>query len=133
MLLNLTTWGLRTSRPKERVLRIFIAIKNPSPRPGLNPRPLCPVASTLTTSPKRFSAVVTWPAYKATLALRPLLTYRAAPSEFLSFLIHPPKLSGNNQQRHLVAKQEESARNGQANGMGQDARYLVKAEEFFFA
>jgi hypothetical protein len=28
-----------TSHPKEGVLRAFIAIKNPSPRPGLNPRP----------------------------------------------------------------------------------------------
>jgi hypothetical protein len=33
------------------VLRIFIALKNPSPRPGLNPRPLDPVGSTLTTTP----------------------------------------------------------------------------------
>jgi hypothetical protein len=36
------------------VLRIFIAFKNPSPRPGLNPRPLVPVASTLTTTPPRW-------------------------------------------------------------------------------
>jgi hypothetical protein len=28
-----------TSHPKERVLRIFIALKNPSSRPGFNPRP----------------------------------------------------------------------------------------------
>jgi hypothetical protein len=42
-----------TSRPKEGVLRIFIALKNPSPRPGLNPRPLGPVTSTLTTTPPR--------------------------------------------------------------------------------
>jgi hypothetical protein len=39
-------WGF-TSHPKEVVLRIFIALKNPSPRPGFNPRPLGPVASTL--------------------------------------------------------------------------------------
>jgi hypothetical protein len=38
-----------TSHPKEGVLRIFIALKNPSPWPGLNPRPLGPVANTLTT------------------------------------------------------------------------------------
>jgi hypothetical protein len=31
-----------TSHPKEGVLRIFIALKNVSPRPGLNPRPLEP-------------------------------------------------------------------------------------------
>jgi hypothetical protein len=37
-----------TSHPKVGVLRIFIALKNPSPWPGLNPRPLSPVASTLT-------------------------------------------------------------------------------------
>jgi hypothetical protein len=42
-----------TSHPKEGVLRIFIALKNPSTRPGLNPRPLGPVASTLTTTPPR--------------------------------------------------------------------------------
>jgi hypothetical protein len=41
-----------TSHPKEGVLRIFIALKNPSPLPGLNPRPLGPVASTLTTTPR---------------------------------------------------------------------------------
>jgi hypothetical protein len=34
-----------TSHPKECMLRIFIALKNPSPRPGLNSRPLGPVAS----------------------------------------------------------------------------------------
>jgi hypothetical protein len=33
------------------VLRILIAFKNPSPRPGLNPRTLSPVASTLNTTP----------------------------------------------------------------------------------
>jgi hypothetical protein len=42
-----------TSRPKEGVLLVFIALKNPSPRLGLNPRPLNPVASTLTTTPPR--------------------------------------------------------------------------------
>jgi hypothetical protein len=42
-----------TSHPKEAVLRIFIAVKNPSSRPTLNPRPLGPVASTLTTTPPR--------------------------------------------------------------------------------
>jgi hypothetical protein len=42
-----------TSHPKEGVLLIFIAFKNPSPRPCLNPRPLGPVASTLTTTPPR--------------------------------------------------------------------------------
>jgi hypothetical protein len=41
------------SHPKEGVLRTFIAIKNPSPQPGLNPHPLGPVASTLTTTPPR--------------------------------------------------------------------------------
>jgi hypothetical protein len=35
------------------VLRIFIALKGPSPRPCLNPRPLGPVTSTLTTTPPR--------------------------------------------------------------------------------
>jgi hypothetical protein len=39
------------SLPKEGLLGIFIAIKNPSPRPGLNPRTLGPMASTLTITP----------------------------------------------------------------------------------
>jgi hypothetical protein len=42
-----------TSYPKEGVLRISIAIKNGSPRPGFNPRPLGGVANTLTTTPPR--------------------------------------------------------------------------------
>jgi hypothetical protein len=33
------------------VLQIFITLKNPSPWLGLNPQPLGPVASTLTTTP----------------------------------------------------------------------------------
>jgi hypothetical protein len=40
-----------TSHPKEGVLRIFIALKNPSPWPDLNPGPLGLVASTLITAP----------------------------------------------------------------------------------
>jgi hypothetical protein len=40
-------------------MRIFIAHKNPSPRPGMNPRRLGPVASTLTTtSPRRLNTEV---------------------------------------------------------------------------
>jgi hypothetical protein len=42
-----------TSDPKEGVLRIFIALENSSPRSGLNPRPLGPVASTLIITPQR--------------------------------------------------------------------------------
>jgi hypothetical protein len=42
-----------TSHTKESVLRTFIALKNPPSRLGLNPRPLGPVASTLTTTPPR--------------------------------------------------------------------------------
>jgi hypothetical protein len=38
---------------KKGVLRIFIVLKIPSLRPGLNTRPLGPVASTLTTTPPR--------------------------------------------------------------------------------
>jgi hypothetical protein len=40
-----------TSHPKEGVLRIFIALKNQSLQPGLNPRTLGPVTCTLTTTP----------------------------------------------------------------------------------
>jgi hypothetical protein len=42
-----------TSHPKEGVLHIFIALKNPSPWPGSNLWPLGPVASTLTITPPR--------------------------------------------------------------------------------
>jgi hypothetical protein len=42
-----------TSHPKEGVLRIFIALKNPSPWPGSYQQPLGPVVSTLTTTPPR--------------------------------------------------------------------------------
>jgi hypothetical protein len=42
-----------TSCAKEYVLRTVIVLRNPSPRPCLNPRPLGPVASTLATTPPR--------------------------------------------------------------------------------
>jgi hypothetical protein len=41
--LRLEAYGF-TSPAKEGVLQIFIAFKNPMPRPGLNPRTLDPVA-----------------------------------------------------------------------------------------
>jgi hypothetical protein len=47
------TFGF-TYHPKEGVLRIFIALKNPPPWLGLNLRPMGPVASTLTTTPLRW-------------------------------------------------------------------------------
>jgi hypothetical protein len=61
-----------TSRPKEGVLRIFIALKNPSPRPVLNPRTLGTVASTLTTAPPRrltFRILVVPPTVVGTISL----------------------------------------------------------------
>jgi hypothetical protein len=42
-----------TSPPKEGVLLILSPFKIHRPRPGLNPRTLGPVASTLTTTPPR--------------------------------------------------------------------------------
>jgi hypothetical protein len=42
-----------TSHLKEGVLRIFIALKNPSCRLGLNPKPWGPAANTLTITPPR--------------------------------------------------------------------------------
>jgi hypothetical protein len=42
-----------TSHPKEGVLWIFIDLKNSSPWPGSNPRPLGTVASTLTTTTQK--------------------------------------------------------------------------------
>jgi hypothetical protein len=47
-----------TSHPKEGVLRIVIALKNPSPRLGFNPRPLCPLESTLISTPPRRRVMV---------------------------------------------------------------------------
>jgi hypothetical protein len=47
-----------TSHLKEDVLQIFITLKNPAPQPCLNPRPLGPVASTLTTTPPRRPRIV---------------------------------------------------------------------------
>jgi hypothetical protein len=38
---------------EEGVVRIFIALKNPSPWPGSYPQPLDPVARTLPTTPPR--------------------------------------------------------------------------------
>jgi hypothetical protein len=38
---------------EEGMLLIFVALKNPSPWPGSNSRPLGPVASTLTVPPRR--------------------------------------------------------------------------------
>jgi hypothetical protein len=53
-----------TSHAKEGVLRIFIALKNPSPWLGFNPQLLGPVARTLTTTPPRllvkFSTSKSW-------------------------------------------------------------------------
>jgi hypothetical protein len=40
-----------TSPSKEFALRIFIALKNPSPWSGFNPRTLGPIAITLTITP----------------------------------------------------------------------------------
>jgi hypothetical protein len=50
--------------------------------------------------------VTEW-AHKASLTLQPFLMCCASPSEFQSFLIHPPEFSGSYQQRHLVVKQEK--------------------------
>jgi hypothetical protein len=49
------TWDLPALLPiqEESVLRIFIALENPSPWPGSNLQTLGPVASTLTTTPPR--------------------------------------------------------------------------------
>jgi hypothetical protein len=46
---NLTTWDYSALLPirEEGVLRIFIALKNPSPWQGSNPQPLGPMASIL--------------------------------------------------------------------------------------
>jgi hypothetical protein len=46
------------SPPNEGVLWIFIAVKNPSPRPGLNPQNLGLMASMLTTRPLRMTILM---------------------------------------------------------------------------
>jgi hypothetical protein len=53
--LYMPTWDLPALLPirEEGVLRIFIALNDPSPWPGSMPQPLGPVASTLTTIPPR--------------------------------------------------------------------------------
>jgi hypothetical protein len=47
-----------TTHPKEGVLRNFIALKNSSPRLGLNLRPFGTVSRTLTTKPRRRQYIV---------------------------------------------------------------------------
>jgi hypothetical protein len=47
-----------TSHPKENVLRIFTAFKDPLPWLDLNPQPLGPVESTLTSTPLRQIGIV---------------------------------------------------------------------------
>jgi hypothetical protein len=49
-----------TSPPKEDMLRIFITLKNPSPRTGLNPQTLGTIASTLTTRPLKRHVQCSW-------------------------------------------------------------------------
>jgi hypothetical protein len=44
---------------------------------------------------------------KSSHTLQAFLIFCACPSEFESFLINSPELSGNYQQRHLVANQEK--------------------------
>jgi hypothetical protein len=46
------------SPPKKGVLRIFIALKNPSPRQGLNLQTLGPMANMLTITPSRLSSSI---------------------------------------------------------------------------
>jgi hypothetical protein len=48
--------------------------------------------------------------HKASKALRPFLIYCLSSSECKLFLIHAQELSGNNQQKHLVATQEKTWR-----------------------
>jgi hypothetical protein len=57
-----------TSPPKKVLLRIFIAFKTPSHRPGLNQRTFGPMASLLTvTPPRRLRFYTVWGTEKASL------------------------------------------------------------------
>jgi hypothetical protein len=73
-----------TSHPKKGVLRIFIALKNPLPRPGLNLRPLRPVASTLTTTQPRRLHV----ALEICISNFPHVCYTSRPSYATDLIVH---------------------------------------------
>jgi hypothetical protein len=61
-----------TSPHKEVVLRIFMALKNPFPWLGLNPRTLEPVSSTLTiTPPMRWPSSYFFPSYSTDCVFKP--------------------------------------------------------------
>jgi hypothetical protein len=86
-----------TSHPKEGVLQIFIALKNPSPRPGLNPRPLGPVISTLTTTPpRRFLCDITRHLNELNLELqgKARLIFERSPTNCLKQITKPPVWGG---------------------------------------
>jgi hypothetical protein len=102
MLQNLTTWGLRLYfHSKGRCAVDFIALKNSSLQPGLNQRTLGQMASTLTITPLRQLSITVTGWYWAGCPKHcNYFWFIVHPQfEFWSFLIHPPELSGNNQQR----------------------------------
>jgi hypothetical protein len=78
-----------TSHPKERVLGILIALKNPSPRPGLNSRHLGSVASTLITTPPRRHIEWNWTIPACGLCVREIEELIEGKLQFLP-------ISGNN-------------------------------------
>jgi hypothetical protein len=63
---------------RKGVLRIFIALKNLSPWQKSNPQPLCPVASTLTTTPPRPTKPYTHRTHPCVYERRPT-TFRTIP------------------------------------------------------
>jgi hypothetical protein len=87
-----------TSHPKEGVLWIFIALKNPSPRPALNPRPLVLVASTLTTTPPRWhkETHARLPSFFSLLVQRPRFYWEA--NNDITYVLQPIKIACEVQQ-----------------------------------
>jgi hypothetical protein len=98
MSFNLTTWGLLIYFSKAVLLRIFVALKNPSSRPGLNPRTLGQMASMVSTRSPR----------AATSAFRNSLTHcmEPCPSQVYSnsFGQENTRLLWNKKVRYVVHK-----------------------------
>jgi hypothetical protein len=69
--------------PMDGVLRICVALKNPPPRPGLNPQTLSPMASTLTMTPQRRQEQNIW-----TTSVRVELSLKAARKRYCYYVIN---------------------------------------------
>jgi hypothetical protein len=94
-----------TSHPKEGVLRIFIALKNPSSWPGSNPRTLGLLASTLTTTPPRqLMHMITgiFPVNIGLYSMRALTNYISSQCCVAAHHLRSMVLSGRSSYRSLI-------------------------------